>query len=47
MSPGDAPGPEQDPAERRWSWPAAALFIIACSALGWLLIVALFRVIAG
>jgi hypothetical protein len=30
--------PGGGPTERRWSWPAAVLFIVVCSVLGWLLI---------
>jgi len=39
MAPQEHGGPPGGgPTERRWSWPAAALLIIACSVLGWLFI---------
>ena len=41
---GDGPGDERrrpDGTGARWGWPAAALFILVCSLLGWLGIAAL------
>ncbi|EHL96348.1 hypothetical protein HMPREF9946_04816 [Acetobacteraceae bacterium AT-5844] len=43
MEPQEHGGPPGGGLERRWSWPRAALFIIVCSVLGWLLIVWLLR----
>ncbi len=37
--------PGGGPTERRWSWPKAAVFIIICSILGWLLIAGLLKIV--
>jgi len=41
MEPFDPREPEEEPEGRRWSWPAAAMFIGFCSLLGWLLVLLL------
>ncbi|WP_158611683.1 hypothetical protein [Teichococcus wenyumeiae] len=38
MEPFDSPDPKKESEGRRWSWPAAAMFIGLCSLLGWLMV---------
>lgn len=48
MEPFDPSGPERKPeGQRRWSWPAAALFIALCSLLAWFLIFSFFHALAA